>query len=213
MKKTISLLATVMLSSTMLLSGCHGKNSSEKSKKDHTPKSSKVAKRKSKQKHHKAENSKVSTSQAATEAVSGDNASVSQTSQNTSNTSNQNNSVNTSSSQVANGQSKKNSQTGLSFILGSWKNSQGDQLNVDENGKAKWTYSDSYSENEGKKTFSDTINVTTIQDDVIYGNLSGFPVIMIPADVANPHDGSVVNVDRVLIGGTTDADAKAYYRS
>lgn len=210
MKKTISLLATVMLSSTMLLSGCHGKNSSETSKKDHTPKSSKVTK--SKKKHHKTENSIATTSQSEKEKVSSANANVSQSSQNTSNTANQGSSVNTSSNQAANGQSKESNQTGLSSVARSWKNSQGDRLSVDGNGKATWTYSDPYSDNGGTKTVSSTITVSSIDGNVTYGSLSGFPVIVIPAGVANPHDGSVVNYDRVLIGGTSDADANAYYR-
>lgn len=222
MKKMFSLLTIVLSSSTFLLVGCHTHDSSKKSKRDHTPKSTEVVKSKKEKKNNKTAKNKSTADKAVREnssenkttTVQGSENNV-QASQNISNTTNQGNVTATPSGNASSEQSKETKpiSTGVSSVSGSWENSQGNQLSVDSSGKATWTYSDPYSENGGTKTVSATITITSIEGNVTYGNLSGFPVIMIPAGVDNPHDGSVVNYDRVLIGSTADADAAPYYRS
>lgn len=221
MKKTISFTSTILLFSSLLLVGCTNTNQ-EASSASTSSSSSKLASSSSSQnKSSKSSSSTSRTSRTQETAVNTENRASGQTGKKVGNESsaavqesaatNNNVSDENQLQQNTNQNTATNVTSGIS-TSGSWSNAQGNSITIDENGNATLVYADPYSSESEQSTVTGAISLRGNEGDVTYGNLGGFPVILIPAGVANPHDGSVVNADRVLVGGTAEADDFPYYR-
>lgn len=225
MKQIFRLSVTVLLSTSLLLVGCQQQSSESKNSTTPTS-SSKLHSSTSGTGQNKLSKSSSSTSTSRTSrtqesAVSPENRASGQTGKQVGSESSaavQESAVTDSNvseenqvQQNADQDPSANITSGVSTI-GSWSNAQGNSITIDENGNATLVYADPYRSESGQSTVAGAISLRGNEGEVTYGNLGGFPVILIPAGVPNPHDGSVVNADRVLIGGTAEADDFPYYR-
>lgn len=196
MKKSYQLATVLLLTSTLLLGACSKQSQSTGA--SSSTKSSQTTKTSSKSSSTTKKSSTSSSQASSTETTAS--LSQSQTEQSSTAT------VTTAQSSINVGNLSNND---FSTVSGTWKDDLGNSVTVDANGQLSLTYT---GDNQSPTTIDAQISFLQTIDGVYFGNFSGSPIIVIPAGVANPHDSSVSNSDRILIGQTADADMHPYYR-